>query len=56
LVQDASEVESARKQIKKLIDKIGGSSSDKKAEGKLEYFLRKNRPEVYQICISSGVL
>jgi len=56
LVQDPSEVEGARKQIKKLIDKIGGSSSNKKAEGKLEYFLRRNRPEVYQICISCGVL
>ena len=41
--------------ITKLIDLIGGSS-DAKAEGKLEYFLRTNRPDVYQICIDNGLL
>jgi len=55
LVADTNQVIDARRRIRALIEDIGGLSNTK-AEGKLEYFLQKHRPEVYQICIDSGVL
>ena len=55
LVEDTNQVVDARRRIRALIEDIGGLSNTK-AEGKLEYFLQKHRPEVYQICIDSGVL
>ena len=55
VVAGADEVFDAKMLITKLVDLIGGSPNVK-AEGKLEYFLRKNRPDVYQICIDIGLL
>jgi len=56
VVKDELEVENARNEIQELIQAICNGDSETKAVGKLEYYLQAKRPEVFQICIDSGVL
>lgn len=45
----------ARKLVHELIQETGGSASGRVA-GKLEYYLQRNCPDVFQICIDCGVV
>jgi thiamine-triphosphatase len=61
VVHRQEDVKAARTHVQALIAEIicnnGVSSvSDVPAVGKLEYFLKRNRPDIYQACVESGTI
>jgi thiamine-triphosphatase len=55
VVHRQEDVEAARTQVHALIAEICNGVSDP-AVGKLEYFLKRNRPDIYQACVESGTI
>jgi thiamine-triphosphatase len=55
VVHRQEDVEAARTQVQALIAEICNGVSDP-AVGKLEYFLKRNRPDIYQACVESGTI
>lgn len=55
VVHRQEDVEAARTQVQALIVEICNGVSDP-AVGKLEYFLKLNRPDMYQACVESGTI
>jgi adenylate cyclase class IV len=62
VVNHESEIEKARERIGQLILTLRGTKgegeggSSPQAKGKLEYFLEKNCPALYELCLQIGVL
>jgi thiamine-triphosphatase len=55
VVHRQEDVEAARTQVQALIAELCNGVSDP-AVGKLEYFLKRNRPDIYQACVESGTM
>jgi thiamine-triphosphatase len=55
VVHRQENVEAARTQVQALIAELCNGVSDP-AVGKLEYFLKRNRPDIYQACVESGTI
>jgi hypothetical protein len=55
VVHRQEDVEDARTHVQALIAELCNGVSDP-AVGKLEYFLKRNRPDIYQACVESGTI
>jgi thiamine-triphosphatase len=55
VVHKQEDVEAARTQVQALIAELCDGVSDP-AVGKLEYFLKRNRPDIYHACVESGTI
>ena len=56
VVDNDSDIEHARKCIKDLIEALTGKTDSVPAVGKLEFFLERNRPLIYEALVSCGVI
>jgi thiamine-triphosphatase len=59
VVEDRTDIDSARLRIRSLIESLRDADEDEdppQATGKLEYYLQRNRPLLYGICLESGVI
>ncbi|GAX20540.1 thiamine-triphosphatase [Fistulifera solaris] len=60
VVEDETRVEAARTQVREWVAKLQDPAADTVeqavAKGKLEYYLYHFRPNVYELCLQSGVL
>ena len=60
IVYNESDIKVAQDKVKALVDildlTVCSEDSSQRAEGKLERYLRENRPEHYEACIKAGIL
>jgi thiamine-triphosphatase len=59
VVEDKTDIDSARLRIRSLIESLRDANEDEDPQqvtGKLEYYLQRNRPTLYGICLDSGVI
>jgi len=57
IVEDEDDIEQAQAAARSLIaELIGDAWSMSTAQGKLEYYLEKNRPDVYDMLMDCGVM
>jgi thiamine-triphosphatase len=56
VVAESDQIEAARTLVRKLVQAMDVSSPSDEASGKMECFLKRYRPDVYRICVESGVI
>ena len=55
VVHTEEEISAARTHVQELVAKLCNGVPDP-ARGKLEYFLKRNRPDMYEDCVQSGTI
>jgi thiamine-triphosphatase len=56
VVAESDQIEAARTLVRGLVQALDVSSPSDEASGKMECFLKRYRPDVYRICVESGVM
>lgn len=56
VVDNDDDIENARRSIKDLIEALTGGSNNIPASGKLEFYLEKYRPRIFEILVDCGVI